>query len=288
MTDKIAKDGNPIDKTSQRILQYLDSGKEEDAPAATSSDLRDAVGVESSQVITYRMNTHLGPAGVVDWVEEDATGAAGSRRHYTITEEGAEWVADHAEDLARPSDLDDAADTAQDALSVAQNAFDEAESAKNSVQDYRYKVARLKTLVTGREDPDYEGHWDEEGHEQRIEYVEKKIGDLSEQVVSKAPGEQAAENEGRSKDNKKAISDLRSDLDAIRDRLDGQPEQDDIDAIHDRLDKLDTHVDELESQITNLESNQREFSDWSHSIDARLKEIEERQSQSLLRRLLPF
>jgi len=288
MTDKLEKDGNPIDKTSQRILQHLHSRRGEDVPSATSTDLRDACGIENSQNITYRVNTHLAPANLVTWVEEDATGAAGSRRHYSITEEGAEWVENHADDIARPSDLDDTADTAQDALSVAQDAFAEAEKAKDSVQNYRQKVARLKTRVTGREDPDYDGYWDEEGHEQRIEYLEESVGRLSEQVVSKAPGEQAASNEGRSKDNEKAISNLRDDIDAIRDRLDGQPEQDDLDAIHDRLDALDTHVDEQESQITNLESNQREFSEWSHSIDARLKEIEERQSQSLLRRILPF
>jgi len=288
MTDKLTKDGNPIDKTSQRILQHLNSLRGEDVPSATSTELRDACGIDNSQTITYRVNTHLGPAGLVEWVEEDTTGAAGSRRHYHITNEGAEWASDHADDLARPSDLDDTADTAQDALSVAQDAFAEAEKAKDSVQNYRQKVARLKTRVTGREDPDYDGYWDEEGHEQRIEYLEESVGRLSEQVVSKAPGEQAASNEGRSKDNEKAIANLQDNLNAIRERIDGQPEQDDLDAIHDRLDDLDSHVDELASQVTNLESNQREFSDWSHSIDARLKEIEERQSQSLLSRLLPF
>jgi len=281
MTDKLTKDENPIDKTSQRILQHLHSLRGGEVPTATSSDLRDEVGVESSQVITYRINTHLSPANLVTWTEEDTTGAVGSRRYYQLTQEGAEWVSDHAEDLARPSDLDDTADTAQEALSVAQEAFEEAERAKESVRNYRQKLARLKTRVTGKEDPDYEGYWEKKGHEQRIEDIEDQQETLTQRVNSKASGEQAAAADLRSEDNAAAIEDLREELEAVRDELDDRAELDDIDTIHNRL-------DDFEARIEDVEATQQDFAEWSHSIDSRIKDVEQRQSQGLLRRILPF
>lgn len=281
MTDKLTKDGNPIDKTSQRVLQHLHSLRCEEVPTATSSDLRDACGIDNSQNITYRVNTHLAPANLVTWVEEDATGAAGSRRHYSITEDGAEWVENHADDIARPADLDDTADAAQQARETARQALDEATSAKKSVQNYRTKVARLKTRVTGREDPDYDGYWDKKGHEQRIEDLEDQQATITERVNQKAGAQQAADADLRSEQNadrideiNESVNDINDRLDELEHRIDDQPVQDDIDAIRDRLSDVD--------------SNQDELSSWFQSIEVRLSDVEQKQSEGLLRRLLPF
>lgn len=259
MTDSLIHAGHTIDKPSQRVLAHLEQAE---TGVSTSSELRDAAGIEHAQSITYRINQHLEPAGLVDWVEEDAPGAAGTRRLYRLTSEGREWVAEHRHDLVRPTGLDETANAAQEARETAQKALDEAESAKNSVQSYRQKVARLKTRVTGREDPDYDGFWDEKGHEQRIDDLEDQQATLTQRVNDKANAQQAADADLRSQSNTDRLDDLDDALDQLDQRIDESASRDAEQ--DDRLDAIESEQEALRGRIDDLDDRMTQMERWAH------------------------
>lgn len=256
MTKKLVKDGNPVDKTSQRILQHLYAQDE----AATSTELRDTCGVEHSQTISYRIAEHLSPANLVTWTEEDTTGAASSRRHYRLTDEGEDWVVDRLDAMARPADMAETVDAAVEAQSTADEAFKEARSAKESVQTYRKKLHRLKTRST-------------EDH-QRIAELEDRLDEQTQtlQLVSSD-----AENAKKETDQ----------LSGIVDELEQLVEEHDdrLGDLDDQLDGIESRVASVSTSLDDVEGTQRDISDRSQSIDERVRRLEQHTSQGILGRL---
>ena len=179
MSGELSVDGYRIDGPSQRMLRALRGGDWH-----YSAPLRDAAELDDNRQVSYRMEHHLGPAGLVlEAVREEPEKEA---RRFRLTDEGEEWVEAHAEELLAPTTREEIAD-------LAQQGYTEGTQAKDSVQDYRKKLSRYKTQVEEvREQLNHiQNHHDE--YFNRVSSVEKESEDSRE----------------RSKEAKQGVKELR-------------------------------------------------------------------------------
>jgi chromosome segregation ATPase len=136
MAETLEKDGNRIDRASQKILRELKEGGE----WIRGLTLRRAADLSQNTQVFYRVEEHLLPAGLVE--EAARTGQDGyvEPRRFRLTSEGEEWVESHAAALAEPA-------TREEAREMAGEAYEAAESARESVQNYRKKLYRVRSRV---------------------------------------------------------------------------------------------------------------------------------------------
>jgi chromosome segregation ATPase len=142
MTSELTVDENRIDRASQVMLGTL---AEKDG-WVYGSRLRDAADVAENTQVFYRMEEHLLPAGLVE--ERDRAPREDGRqqpRQFRLTSFGVEWVEDHAEEITRPA-------TREEVQELAREGYEAATSAKESVQNYRKKLHRVKEQVEELQD----------------------------------------------------------------------------------------------------------------------------------------
>jgi hypothetical protein len=179
MSGELSADGYKIDGPSQRMLRALRGGDWH-----YSSTLRDAAELDDNRQVSYRMEHHLGPAGLVlEAVREEPEKEA---RRFKLSDEGEAWVEAHADELLAPTTREEIADHAQ-------QGYTEGTEAKDSVQGYRKKLSRYKNQVD--EVREQIGHVQDD-HDQyfrRVRSVEKESEDSRE----------------RSKEAKQAVGELR-------------------------------------------------------------------------------
>lgn len=179
MSGELSADGYKVDGPSQQILRALRGGG-----WVSSGALRDAADLEDNRQVSYRMENHLGPAGLVlEAVRDDPERES---RKFKLSEEGEVWVEDHAEELLAPTTREEIAD-------LAQQGYKEGTEAKESVQNYRKKLSRYKNQVENvREQLEHiRDHHDE--YFNRVRSVEKESEDSRE----------------RSKEAKQGVKELR-------------------------------------------------------------------------------
>ena len=121
-----------IDSRSQRILRALRGGD-----WVYGGELRKAADLSENTQVFYRMENYLKPSGLV---VEAARAEERDARQFRLTEEGAEWVEEHAEEIVAPS-------TREEIAELAHEGYKAGTSAKESVQNYRKKVNRVKNRL---------------------------------------------------------------------------------------------------------------------------------------------
>jgi chromosome segregation ATPase len=137
MASRIEVDENRIDRPSQVMLGTL----AETDGWVYGSRLRDAADVAENTQVFYRMEEYLLPAGLVEEREREPREEARQQpRQFRLTHAGAEWVDDHADEIAQPA-------TREEVQELAREGYDAATSAKESVQNYRKKLHRVKEQV---------------------------------------------------------------------------------------------------------------------------------------------
>jgi len=121
-----------IDSRSQRILRALRGGD-----WVYGGELRKAADLSENTQVFYRMENYLKPS---ELVVEAARAEERDARQFRLTEEGAEWVEEHAEEIVAPS-------TREEIAELAHEGYKAGTSAKESVQNYRKKVNRVKNRL---------------------------------------------------------------------------------------------------------------------------------------------
>ena len=121
-----------IDSRSQRILRALRGGD-----WVYGGELRKAADLSENTQVFYRMENYLKPSGLV---VEAARAEERDARQFRLTEEGAEWVEEHAEEILAPANREEIAE-------LAHEGYKAGTSAKESVQNYRKKVNRVKNRL---------------------------------------------------------------------------------------------------------------------------------------------
>lgn len=181
MSDALRVDDYRLDSASQKILRGLRGGDWQ-----RGSTLRDMAGLSDNSQVFYRMEEHLKPAGLVVEGERRYEHEA---RQFRLTEWGVEWVEEHGEEIVAPS-------TREEIAELAHEGYKAGTSAKESVQDYRKKVNRVKN---------------------RLDETREDVRDLEDQEESQNTTldmvwQRSDDNRDRSKESRERIQALESEI----------------------------------------------------------------------------
>lgn len=242
-----------LDRISKHVVVKLDQLEE-----ATASELKEAIGLDANQSIHYRMDRKLIPQGLAleHPDRRDQPGSRKAARVYQITDDGAEWVEDHGHEVTL-TDIDEA----------------------------EQEIQRLSAEVRGlSSDIQKLKRWRQEqaGHSGGVSTRLSTLGDRVDDL-----GEKMDKHERR---DYSGIWDQIHDLDERTDRLGARLDEplataDDIEQVEQAVADLDDRLDTIESNLSDVEATQSDFSDWSHSMDDRVRQLEQR---TFLDHLLPW
>jgi DNA repair exonuclease SbcCD ATPase subunit len=155
MSSALTVDENRVDRASQLMLRTL---ADKDG-WVYGSRLRDAADMTENTQVFYRMEEHLVPAGLVEEHDREPREEGHQQpRQFRLTSFGANWVDDHADEITQPI-------TREEIQEMTHESYEAATSAKESVQNYRKKVHRLKERVE-----------DLENLQERVEDIETQTG----------------------------------------------------------------------------------------------------------------
>jgi uncharacterized protein (UPF0335 family) len=148
-----------IDTESKLILHEL-QGEE----WVRALKLRRAADLDENRQVFYRMENYLLPAGLV---EEQARESSDDLRRFRLTRQGRKWAEAHADELRLPT-------TREEIQEYALEGYEAGTSAKESVQDYRKKLHRLKRRVERVEEDVEEVEDDQREAGKDVEYLRER------------------------------------------------------------------------------------------------------------------
>jgi hypothetical protein len=176
---------------------------------------------ENSQVF-YRMERYLMPAGLV---EEAARTDDEEPRQFRLTDEGSLWLEQNTDAIATPA-------TREEMRELAREGYEAGTSARESVQNYRKKVSRVKN---------------------RLEDVEAEVHEIGDQQKSNntslsIQSERSKDNRQRSKETKDAVADLQDQMDTRAAADDVERLRDDVSALQEALSSTQHQLDGVTRQ----------------------------------------
>lgn len=246
-----------LDRISKHILSKMEQMEE-----ATASELRDALGLEQNQSVHYRMDEKLIPNGYVyeQPHRREQPGSRKSARVYEIEDKGREWVEDHGHEITL-ADIDEAEQEIQRLTAEFRGISEDVQKLKKWRQAQSGQSGGLKSRVSNLSEDVEELKALMDKHERR-DY--SKIWDQ--------------------------LHSLGDRTDSLEQSIPDEPlvTETEIEQVSQDIQSLERRIDSIESNLSDIESTQSEWIDWANSIDARVQDVEHKQSQSLLSRLLPF
>lgn len=203
MTNVLWWNEQRIDRASQRMLWTLRGGE-----WVYGSTLREEADLDENTQVFYRMEEYLKPSGLV---MEAARTEEREARRFRLTDEGEEWVEEYGEEVQVPA-------TREEVAELAQEGYKAGTSAKESVQNYRKTVNRLKNRVE-----------DTRGDIEDIEERLRKDSDTLDMVWRRSDDnkDRSKENRDRSETNQNLIQELQEEratiasVDGVREDVSG-------------------------------------------------------------------
>lgn len=224
MTPPLQNGEFKIDRPSQIILGAL-----RDSDWSYAGPLRDAADLDQNAQVFYRMEQYLSPAGFVEEQDRaDQPPGYEEPRQFRLTAQGAEWVENHAAEIATPA-------TRLETQQMARDAHDTAESAHSSVQSYRKKLYRLR---------------------QHVEDVDDELSELARSQTDDAALVSYV-RKGTAQ-NRESIRDNDRTIDALREDIAARPTTDDLDDVQATLTDLDDDIDWLTYEQLTTEAKRDE------------------------------
>jgi hypothetical protein len=171
--------------------------------------LREVADFSENSQVYYRMERYLMPAGLV---EEAARTDDEESRQFRLTDEGSLWLEQNTDEIATPATRDEMRE-------LAREGYEAGTSARESVQNYRKKVSRIKN---------------------RLEDVEAEVHEISDKQESNVTSlsiqsERSRDNRERSKETKDAVADLQDQMDTRAASDDVERLRDDVSALQETL-----------------------------------------------------
>jgi hypothetical protein len=217
MSRVLRADGNRVDRGSQLMLARLRG-----EGWVYAGRLRERADFSENSQVFYRMERYLIPAGLV---EEAARTSDDEPRQFRLTDEGSLWLEQNTDEIATPATRDEMRE-------LAREGYEAGTSARESVQNYRKKVSRVKNRL---EDVEAEVH---------------EIGDKQESNVTtlSIQSERSRDNRERSKETKDAVADLQDQMDTRAASDDVERLRDDVSALQDTLTSTQHQLDGVTRQ----------------------------------------
>lgn len=223
-------DGARVDVASQKILVRLNPKE-----WTYTGELQAAAELSQNGQVLYRLVEHLIPAGLV---EEGKRRREQDTRRFRLTRDGSEWLETHQEEVAHPASRAETQEMAFEAL-------DAAESAKESVQNYRRKVYRLKQRI------------------EELEALEERVAENATKLESHSGSISGLRD---TKADSASVTNFGGEFVKFRDEME-QKHAEAIDRLDDRLDAQDRAISELRAEIATVrEENEQlrtDFEEWT-------------------------
>jgi prefoldin subunit 5 len=210
-------DENRVDRGSQLMLTRLRG-----QGWVYAGRLRERADFSENAQVFYRMERYLMPAGLV---EEAARTDDEEPRQFRLTDEGSLWLEQNTDAIATPA-------TREEMRELAREGYEAGTSARESVQNYRKKVSRIKN---------------------RLEDVEAEVHEISDQQESNntslsIQSERSKDNRQRSKETKDAVADLQERMDTRAAADDVEQLRDDVSALQEALSSTQHQLDGVTRQ----------------------------------------
>jgi prefoldin subunit 5 len=217
MSSVLWADENRVDRGSQLMLTRLRG-----EGWVYAGRLRERADFSENSQVFYRMERYLIPAGLV---EEAARTDDDEPRQFRLTDEGSLWLEQNTDAIATPATRDEMRE-------LAREGYEAGTSARESVQNYRKKVSRIKN---------------------RLEDVEAEVDEISDQQESNnttlsIQSERSRDNRERSKATKDAVADLQDKMDTRAASDDLQRLRDDVSALQETLTSTQRQLDGITRQ----------------------------------------
>jgi hypothetical protein len=209
-------DENRVDRGSQLMLTRLRG-----EGWVYAGRLRERAEFSENSQVFYRMERYLMPAGLV----EEAARADDEPRQFRLTDEGSLWLEQNTDAIATPA-------TREEMRELAREGYEAGTSARESVQNYRKKVSRVKNRLE-----DVEAEVDEIGDQQESNNTSLSI-----------QSERSKDNRQRSKETKDAVADLQEQMDTRAASDDVEQLRDDVSALQDALSSTQHQLDGVTRQ----------------------------------------
>jgi hypothetical protein len=204
MSSVLWADENRVDRPSQLMLTRLRG-----EGWVYAGRLRERADFSENSQVFYRMERYLMPAGLVE--EKQRTNEE-EYRQFRLTDTGSLWLDENADAIAMPA-------TDEEIRELAREGYEAGTSARESVQNYRKKVSRIKN---------------------RLEDAEDEINEIADQQDSDDTtldilSERSKDNRDRSKETKSTVADLQDQMDTRAATDDVQRLSDDVSSLQDAL-----------------------------------------------------
>lgn len=218
MSSVLWADENRVDRGSQLMLTRLRG-----EGWVYAGRLRERADFSENSQVFYRMERYLIPAGLV---EEAARTDDDEPRQFRLTDEGSLWLEQNTDAIATPATRDEMRE-------LAREGYEAGTSARESVQNYRKKVSRIKN---------------------RLEDVEAEVDEISDQQESNnttlsIQSERSRDNRERSKATKDAVADL-------QDKMDTRAASDDVQRLRDNVSALQETLTSTQRQLDGITRQQ--------------------------------
>lgn len=218
-----------VDTESQLMLRALIEAEEEWVRGLA---LRRAADLSENRQVFYRMERYLIPAGLV---EESARESSEELRLFRLTTRGEQWVEEHAEVVFTPA-------TREEIRRYAREGYEAGTSAKESVQNYRKKLNRIKNRVDAmREEVTAIGDQQEKD-------------DLTLTLVSN----RSNDTRERSKRNTDQIEALQDDVERLADAIEARAPVGHVDTVSEDLTSVERRLATVEAKQAGVARQQGE------------------------------
>lgn len=218
-----------VDTESQLMLRALIEAEEE---WVRGLELRRAADLSENRQVFYRMERYLIPGGLV---EEQPRESSEELRLFRLTTRGEQWVEEHAEVVFTPA-------TREEIRRYAREGYEAGTSAKESVQNYRKKLNRIKNRVDAmREEVTAIGDQQEKD-------------DLTLTLVSN----RSNDTRERSKRNTDQIEALQDDVERLADAIEARAPVGHVDTVSEDLTSVERRLATVEAKQAGVARQQGE------------------------------
>jgi chromosome segregation ATPase len=217
MGSAISYEGHRIDETAQILLRVLrDTGRR-----ATAGELREEAGLDETNPVHYRVEHHLGPAGLVERAgRRERPGGAQDEVIYKLTEDGAAFVDTHESDLTDAIAASEAVETLRRIRATVDSYDERVSTVEHMIRNWRQWKNRWSTRVGRLQDTVAE--LEEESEEQSFQVAEinRKYGPIQDQIQ---------EFDTRLYELERDVSSLENRADDLAARVDERPKTEEVD-----------------------------------------------------------
>ena len=255
----ITEGGCRIDDTSQVVLQILRDRRE----PMTTGDLRRQTRKEQNQSIRHRFENHLLSAGLAKEAgKQETPGNGPDASLWTITDEGRQWLDEHAESLQTATD-------AARAITSLRRTQQTVDSLSDNVSDIEGRIERWQDTMNDRSKM-------LNRFDQQRKKWKNDVTDQGDEAWNRA---QTALTKAKNAHSR--VDELESTVDTLEENVDEMG--DEIDELRHQLEEHDSRISKNENRLTEVKEKIEKAARVVKNTQTTVKENRETAQEALSR-----